>query len=156
MAKRDESRAERAAAVGLLRTLRRVGLAIGVRHSGIAFDVGLLLYEHAVSEPPQALSVDMIAAETGYSGPTVRLVLKRLIEAGAVEPGTRLGKTQLYAMTGRGLSGFNAYVEAVLAFRNGSPFSLEAAPAPDRGRRAGPARTPGRYADERPDPEEDP
>jgi hypothetical protein len=156
MAKRVESRPERAAAVGLLRTLRQSGMAIGVRHSGIAFDVGLLLFEHASADPPQPMSVDMIAAETGYSGPTVRLVLKRLMEAGTVQPASRLGKTQLYAMSPHGLAGFNAYVEAVLAFRDGTPFSLAASPAPAEDRPEGPGPLPGRRGDGRPDPEEDP
>lgn len=89
----------------------------GVRNSGIAFDIGLLLYETALADSSQGISVDMITAATGYSGPTVRLVLKRLQEAGSVAAVQRIGKTQLYALTQRGFAGFNGYVAAILSFR---------------------------------------
>jgi hypothetical protein len=107
----------RVAALRLLRALRVIDVQAGVRNSRIAFDVALLFFEAAVSDPPEALSVDQIAATTGYSGPTVRLVLKRLLLAEVIAPGRRVGKTQLYAMTPKGVEGFDAYVEAITAFR---------------------------------------
>ena len=147
-------------AVALLRQLRRLGSQIGVRHSGIAFDIGMLLYERQVIEG-QPVSVDMLSAASGYSGPTVRLVLKRLVEAGAVEPARRLGKTQLYRLTAAGLRGFNGYVDAVLTFRDGAgapegawPFKAAdgtgSPPNPPSGR----SRLQDRYADVRPGTED--
>jgi DNA-binding transcriptional ArsR family regulator len=106
----------RAAALRLLRELRQVDGRTGVRNSRIAFDVALLFYEASLGAEP-ALSVDQLAASSGYSGPTVRLVLKRLLDAGTVQPARRIGKTQLYAMTPAGLTGFAGYVTAILAFR---------------------------------------
>ena len=102
----------RGAALAVLRQLRRVDEAVGVRHSGIARDIGLLLYEH----PERGLSVNQMCARTGYSGPTVRLVLDRLIEAKAAAPGLRQGKTQLYRLTPSGFAGFDGYVIALSAF----------------------------------------
>lgn len=146
---------DRRAAVTLLRRLRQNDQETGVRHSGIAFDVGLKIFEASLEDPPRPLSVDMIGAGTGYSGPTVRLVLKRLIEAGTVQPARRLGKTQLYAMTPVGGQRFQRYVDIALAFRAGRDLSPATAPAPDGGPRSGPARPPGRHAGGRPDPEAD-
>jgi DNA-binding transcriptional ArsR family regulator len=147
------SDADRAAAVALLRRLRQNDEATGVRHSGIALDVGLHIFEAGFDVPSRPLSVDMIRAGTGYSGPTVRLVLKRLIDAGTVAPARKVGKTQLYAMTALGVLRFQRYVEVALAFRGGEDLSPAAAPAPGRGRRSGPARPRGRYADGPPDRE---
>jgi DNA-binding transcriptional ArsR family regulator len=107
----------RIAALGLLRALRAVDALAGVRNSRIAFDVALLFFEAAMEQPPASLSVDQIAATTGYSGPTVRLVLKRLLVAEVIVPGRRVGKTQLYGMTPKGVAGFDGYVEAIKAFR---------------------------------------
>lgn len=147
-------------ALALLRRLRRQDALVGVRHSGIAFDIGLLLYEHAIAEQPQPVSVDMLAAASSYSGPTVRLVLKRLMEAGTVQPARRLGKTQLYSLTPSGLDGFNGYVQAVLvfaasyagAYRDGAVTAADGSGLPPNPP-AGPAPPPGRYADGRPGPE---
>jgi DNA-binding transcriptional ArsR family regulator len=119
MAGSSETEEGRGAAIALLRQLRRQGMETGVRNSGIAFDIGLVLYENALADPAQGMSVDMITDATGYSGPTVRLVLKRLGEAGSIAPVQRIGKTQLYALTARGFSGFDGYVAAVLAFGRG-------------------------------------
>lgn len=140
----------RAEVLGLLRKLRLHDREIGVRHSGIAFDIGMLLYEHATTADVKALSVDMISATTGYSGPTVRLVLKRLIDAKAAEPASRLGKTQLYALTEAGLAGFDGYIQALLEFRDstGASGADATAPAPDP--QSGPKPLPGRYAGGRP------
>jgi hypothetical protein len=60
-------------------TLRRLGDAVGVRNGGIALDVGLLLYERVEA----GLSVPQISAATRHSGPTVRLVLSRLVQSKA-------------------------------------------------------------------------
>ena len=108
---------QRAAALGLLRRLRDVDQHVGVKNSRIAFDIALLFYEGAGSLPPASLSVDQIAAMTNYSGPTVRLVLKRLIEGGTITLGRRVGKTQLYEMTSTGRTAFEGYIAAVLEFR---------------------------------------
>lgn len=148
-----DTRAQREAAVELLRALRHIGTDTGVRSSGIAFGVGLLLYEHGVGVPPRQLSVDMITAATGYSGPAARLVLKRLAEAGSVDAGDRVGKTQLYRLTEHGVRAFDAYVEALLAFRAGRPFSGEEGPGPGGGPPAGQGPPPARYAGAPPGPE---
>jgi DNA-binding transcriptional ArsR family regulator len=117
--------ARRHAALLLLRQLRRLDDAVGVRHSGIARDVGLLLYEHA----GVALQVNQISASTGYSGPTVRLVLARLGEAGALEARAGRGKARTYSLSDRGRAGFDAYVEAIWAFAEGAAVSGEGDPA---------------------------
>ncbi|NGM20586.1 hypothetical protein G3576_11210 [Roseomonas stagni] len=113
--------ARREAALALLRRLREIDQRVGVKNSRIAFDVALLFYEGSAAVPPTALSVDQIAALTGYSGPTVRLVLKRLMEGETVATSRRVGKTQLYEMTAKGRIGFDDYVNAVLAF-NAAPL----------------------------------
>lgn len=136
----------RAEVLGLLRKLRRHDLEIGVRHSGIAFDIGMLLYEHATTPDAKALSVDMISDATGYSGPTVRLVLKRLIEAKAAQPARRLGKTQLYGLTEAGLAGFHGYIQALLDFRDSTGASAADATAPAPDPRSDPKPPPARYA----------
>ena len=110
-------REQRDEALALLRRLRRQDALVGVRNSGIAFDVGMMLYEHQVGDG-QPVSVDMLSAALGYSGPTVRLVLRRFIEAGSVELAKRVGKTQLYCLTSSGFAGFNGYVQTILAFRD--------------------------------------
>jgi DNA-binding transcriptional ArsR family regulator len=111
--------ARRDAALVLLRRLREVDQRVGVKNSRIAFDVALLFYEGSGAMPPTALSVDQIAALTGYSGPTVRLVLKRLMEGEVVATSRRVGKTQLYEMTAKGRTGFDGYVTAILEFNAG-------------------------------------
>ena len=113
----DDTGSGRAAALGLLRRLRDVDHHVGVKNSRIAFDIALLFFEGAGAAPPAALSVDQIAALTSYSGPTVRLVLKRLIDGGTIALGRRIGKTQLYEMTPAGRSAFEGYIAAVLEFR---------------------------------------
>ncbi|SFK67429.1 helix-turn-helix domain-containing protein [Falsiroseomonas stagni] len=110
--------ARREAALALLRRLREVDQRVGVKNSRIAFDIALLFYEGAAASPA-ALSVDQIAALTGYSGPTVRLVLKRLMEGETITTSRRVGKTQLYEMTPKGRSGFDEYVTALLEFNAG-------------------------------------
>jgi hypothetical protein len=115
----EDSPARRDAALGLLRRLREIDQGAGVKNSRIAFDIAMLFYEGSIAKPPAALSVDQIAALTRYSGPTVRLVIRRLIEGGMIAPGRRLGKTQLYQMTPRGCSGFDAYIVALLEFAAG-------------------------------------
>ncbi|HZF76239.1 MAG TPA: hypothetical protein VE033_10465 [Acetobacteraceae bacterium] len=110
-----------AVAISLLKTLRRIDHEVGVRNSRIAFDIALALYEGG---PDAQASVDQLSAGTGYSGPTVRLVLKRLSETGTIQAAGRVGKTQFYALTGRGRTGFTAYVDAILALRGtGQPGS---------------------------------
>jgi DNA-binding transcriptional ArsR family regulator len=146
--------ARRAAALALLRHLRRLDEAIGVKHSSIARDIGLLLHEAG----ERGLSVNQVSARTGYTGPTVRLVLDRLTEAKAVAAAGQLGKTRIFRLTPRGVSGFDAYVNALWAFAEAaraatlapaaSPAPVSAAdpPAPAPDRPAGPQPPPARYA----------
>jgi DNA-binding transcriptional ArsR family regulator len=117
----------RRAAIALLRELRRLDERTGVRHSGIARYVGLLLYEAGAS----GLSVTQISAMTGYSGPTIRLVLERLAEASVLAPGERRGKTQFYRLTAEGTAGFDAYVGAVLGFATRLTAEGDRAPPAD-------------------------
>ena len=130
----------RDAVIKLMRELRRLDDGIGVKHSGIALDVGLLLYE--IGEC--GLSVRSISAQTGYSGPTVRLVLTRLRRAGSLRVAAGAGKTQVYCITPQGRTGFDSYVETILAFaeriqaQDGRGLSAAAAPAPDQGPPGGP------------------
>jgi hypothetical protein len=108
---------ERVAAIELLKALRQVDSRVGVKNSRIAFDIALLFYEAAARAPDHALSVDQIADATQYSGPTVRLVLKRLLDARTLQPGRRVGKTQMYVMSAAGFAAFQGYVDALTAFR---------------------------------------
>ncbi len=119
---RNEASAGLEGAIELLKTLRRIDVQTGVRNSRIAFDVALALFE---AGPDGALCVDHIADTTGYSGPTVRLVLKRLGEAGTIAPDKRVGKTQFYALTERGRATFMLYLTAINQFRDqgGGPDS---------------------------------
>jgi DNA-binding transcriptional ArsR family regulator len=134
----------RAAAIKLLRDLRRVDDGIGVKHSGIARDVALLLFEAGDG----GLSVNQITARAGYSGPTVRLVLDRLADAQAIAPAARRGKTQFYRLTPRGQEGCDAYVSALFAFAESQActFSRAAASAPAPDRPAGRPHLPTRHA----------
>ena len=139
----------RSAAIALLRELRRLDDAIGVRNSGIARDVALLLYEHG----GEGMSVSSMSARTKYSGPTIRLVLDRLIAANAIGPGARRGKTQFYTLTPTGLAGCDAYVAALSAFAEGTgrtAFSPAATPRPAAGLQSGPLLPPARYAGAQP------
>jgi DNA-binding transcriptional ArsR family regulator len=133
----------RQAALRVLRELRRLDEEVGVKHSGIARDVGLLLYENG----ERGLAVNEVCARTGYSGPTVRLVLERLIEAKSVCPGGRQGKTQLYCLTPSGVAGFDAYVAALFGFAEAAgALSAAAAPATAPGPRSGPTPPRGPHA----------
>jgi DNA-binding transcriptional ArsR family regulator len=118
----------RHAALGMLRALREMDARTGVKHSGIARDVGLLLYERG----PPGLAVSDISAATGYSGPTVRLVLDRLAEAGSLALGERRGKTQYYHLSAEGVAGFAAYVEALIGFAERLTGAGARRPLPDR------------------------
>ena len=134
----------RAAAIALLRDLRRLDDRIGVRHSGIARDVALLLFEAGDT----GMSVNQISVRTGYSGPTVRLVLDRLTDAEATAAAERQGKTQFYRLTARGRAGCEGYVAAVLAFAEAQSGGLSpaAAPAPAADPPAGRPPPPARHA----------
>ena len=134
----------RAAAIALLRDLRRLDDGIGVKHSGIARDVALLLFEAGEA----GMSVLQISARTGYSGPTVRLVLDRLAEADATTAAGRHGKTQFYRLTPRGTAGCDAYVTALYAFAasQSDPVRLAGGPGTAPDRPAGPPRLPTRHA----------
>jgi DNA-binding transcriptional ArsR family regulator len=135
--------ARRQAALGLLREMRRLDEAVGVKHSGIARDVGLLLYETG----ERGLSVNEVCARTGYSGPTVRLVLERLIEAKSACPGGRQGKTQLYRLTPSGIGGFDGYVTALFGFAEAAgALSAAGGPATAPDPRSGPTPPPARHA----------
>ncbi len=116
------------AALAVLRALRQVDERNGVKHSGIARDVGLLLFERG--QP--GMAVNEISAITGYSGPTVRLVLDRLAEAGSLGLGPRRGKTQFYHLSVEGTAGFAAYVEALVGFADRLSAAGARRPLPDR------------------------
>jgi len=112
------------AALDLLKRLRLIDARVGIKNSRIAFDVALLFYGAglqgaALQGAGPALSVDQIADMTQYSGPTVRLVLKRLMNHGNVVSGRRLGKTQFYMLTAAGRAAFHEYIAALEAFRAG-------------------------------------
>ncbi len=113
----------RAAALRVLKELRRVDMRCGVKNSRIAFDIAMAFYEAGTEQAPASLSVDQIAEVTRLSGPTVRLVLKRLSQTGTIAPGPRLGKTQFYVMTERGHRDFSAYITVLCEFRNGALVS---------------------------------
>lgn len=145
MGSQETFRIDHAAALALLRRLRHQGIDIGIRNSGIAFDIALTMYEAALADPPQPMSVDIICDSLGYSGPTVRLVLKRLTEAGSVAAAERQGKTQFYALTPRGRQGFDGYIAALVEYRC-AKASAAASPAIAPDRPADPAPLPARCA----------
>jgi DNA-binding transcriptional ArsR family regulator len=140
----------RNSAIELLRELRRLSEPIGLRHSGIAFDVGLLLYERGEA----GLAVGDITAQTGYSGPTIRMVLARLMEAGSVDAGRRIGRTSYYRLTPHGAAGYDAYVSATLSFAERTAplvarlrgLNAAARPVPDRDPPEGLRPLPARHA----------
>jgi DNA-binding transcriptional ArsR family regulator len=143
----------RAAAIAHLRRLREHDMQIGIKHSGIALDIGMLLYERSEG----ALCVQDITAATGYSGPTVRLVLRRLQRAKALTLTSRQGRTLFYALTAQGVAGFDTYCGTICAFAEQLPLLDEAPataavlqmPAPDR--RSGPPLPPAPHAGVQPD-----
>lgn len=107
---------DEADAVQLLKLLRHVDQECGVRNSRIAFDVALAMFE--ISEPAGS-SVEQLVDTTGYSGPTIRLILKRLEEFGTTEQTVRVGKTRFYALTKIGRHNFAGYIRAIEGFRKG-------------------------------------
>lgn len=113
------SATRRDAVIELVRRLRRLDDTIGVKHSGIALDVGLLLYQ--VGEGAQ--TVREISTRTGYSGPTVRLVLTRLRKAGAIVALPHAGKTQAFQLSARGRAGFDSYVALIWSFASAAAAS---------------------------------
>ncbi|PWS35804.1 hypothetical protein DFH01_19705 [Falsiroseomonas bella] len=102
----------RLGALALIRALRRLDYENGIKHSGIALDVGILLYERAGT----ALTVKELCALTGYSGPTVRLVMNRLVKAEVVTGALRQRRTVAYALTPKGTAAFDVYVERIWDF----------------------------------------
>jgi DNA-binding MarR family transcriptional regulator len=151
----DSSAARDAAAIGLLRRLRAFGDPMGIRHSGIAFDVAMMMFE----ENGTSRSVPEISQATGYTGPTIRLVLKRLTKAGSVVAENGPGRTRTYALTPEGRDGFRRYIAEVWAFADaaamagGARLNGAAGPAPARGRPSDPIPLPVRYAGVPPDRE---
>jgi DNA-binding IclR family transcriptional regulator len=102
----------RLGALALIRTLRRLDGGNGVKDSGIALDVCMLLFERADT----ALTVKELCALSGYSGPTVRLVMNRLARAAMVAGSVRERRTVAYVLTPRGLASLEAYVERIWEF----------------------------------------
>jgi hypothetical protein len=102
----------RLGALALIRSLRRLDGGNGVKDSGIALDVGMLLFERDGT----ALSVKELCALSGYSGPTVRLVVNRLVRATMVAGAVRERRTVAYVLTPGGLAAFDAYVERIWQF----------------------------------------
>jgi DNA-binding MarR family transcriptional regulator len=149
MLEQDIPPAQQVAALALLKQLRRIDEQLGVRNSRIAFDVAMRFFEGprrpGAAEPPAGpagMSVDQVADGTQYSGPTVRLVLKRLIDAGTVAPSRRLGKTQFYDLTAAGRAAFTDYILALLAFHADAQPDVQARGRHD-GRADGHAEGPG-------------
>jgi hypothetical protein len=155
MSETSPSAEQRVGALALIRALRALDQGIGVRHSGIALDIGLLLYEREGAP----LTVKEICALTRYSGPTVRLVMARLVKAGMVRLVPHGGRTTAYALTTQGVEGFHAYVGQIWDFgiavaRGDVDAFIEAArevTVPDRPAGRRPLR--GRYEDAQPDRE---
>jgi hypothetical protein len=102
----------RLGALALIRALRRLDYESGIKHSGIALDVGILLYERVGT----TLTVKELCSLTGYSGPTVRLVVNRLVKAAVVTGALRQRRTLAYALTPRGAAAFDLYVERIWEF----------------------------------------
>jgi len=118
MQSRESPSAQHAAAIDLLKLMREIDMRAGVRNSRIAFDVALMFFQDTAQDEDAAFSVGQIADRTQYSGPTVRLVLRRLISTRTLTLGRRLGKTQLYRMTAPGRAAFHEYIDVMLAFRD--------------------------------------
>jgi len=118
MQSRDSSFVQQATAIDLLKLMREIDTRAGVMNSRIAFDVALMFFEDTVQDEDAAFSVGHIADRTHYSGPTVRLVLRRLIGTRTLTLGRRLGKTQFYRMTPQGRAAFHEYIDVMLAFRD--------------------------------------
>jgi hypothetical protein len=126
----------RLASVALVRALRALDQTNGVRHSGIALDLMLLLYERRGG----AVTVKQLCDFSGYTGPTVRLVIARLQKDRSVVGSGRSGRATLYRMSERGVSAFDLYMDTVWSFGqavasgNLAGFTAAAAtiPVPDR------------------------
>jgi hypothetical protein len=146
---------QRLAALSLVRALRSLDQTNGVRHSGIALDVILLLYERR----GEALSVKEVCQLSGYSGPTARLVINRLVKDKSVATAGRAGRATLYRLSERGAAAFDIYMDTIWAFgravAKGDLASFTAAAAtilvPDR--RPGRRRPRARRAAAQPDRE---
>lgn len=96
----------RRAALDVMGELRRLEKASGIENSRIALDIALLFFGVA----GRSLSVKEMSAATGYSGPTIRLVLIRLISARMIEYGPQRGKTQFHRLSARGEAVMEEYV----------------------------------------------
>lgn len=99
----------RRAALEVMGELRRLEKASGIENSRIALDVALLFFGVA----GRHLSVKEMSSATGYSGPTIRLVLTRLLAARMLEYGTQRGKTQFYRLSARGETVMEQYVSTL-------------------------------------------
>jgi hypothetical protein len=146
---------QRLASLALVRALRALDQTNGVRHSGIALDVMLLLYERRGA----ALTVREVCHLTGYSGPTVRLVIHRLVQQKSVAAAGRAGRAVLYRLSERGAAAFDTYMDTIWAFGRAvakgdlAGFSAAAATIPVPDRRAGRRRPPDRREAAPPDRE---
>lgn len=96
----------RTAALAVMSELRRIEKASGIENSRIALDIALLLFGVA----GRSLSVKEMTSTAGYSGPTIRLVLTRLLAARLVEHGPQRGKTQFYRLGARGEAVMEDYI----------------------------------------------
>lgn len=129
----------RRASLALVRALRALDQGNGVRHSGIALDVMLLLYERR----GEAATVKELCRLSGYSGPTVRLVIHRLLKEKSLAAVGRIGRTMRYSLSERGAAAFDIYVETIWAFGQAvargdlAGFTAAAATIPVPDRRAG-------------------
>jgi hypothetical protein len=139
---------QKLAALTLVRALRALDMGNGVKHSGIALDLALLLYERR----GDALTVRELCRLSGYSGPTVRLVIHRLMKEKSVVAAGRNQRSVLYRLSDRGAADFDRYMDTIwsfgLAVAGGDLAGFRAAaatiPVPDR--RAGRRRPRARHA----------
>jgi DNA-binding transcriptional ArsR family regulator len=105
--------ARRADAIEVLGRLRQLERGNGIENSRIALDVVLVLYESA----GRGLAVREVAAVTGHSGPTVRLVLSRLISAGMVQVAEPQGKIVLYQLSEGGVRNMDLYMQTLAGLK---------------------------------------
>jgi DNA-binding MarR family transcriptional regulator len=104
---------QRRAALAVLSEFRRIEHACGIDNSRIALDVMLYFY----SRNERGLQVREIAQGTGHTGPTVRLVLARLMSAGSVAADSQVMRTVFYRLTPAGEAAMDSYVDALARLR---------------------------------------
>lgn len=147
--------ARRHVVIDHIRQVRILDQSIGVKHSGITLDIGLLFYEHLDG----SLGVTEIASRTGYSRPTVRLVVRRMLRAKIIAQVAKEGRVVRFGLTPKGAAGFDELTRLYLDFATrcaavpAEAVSPAAAPAPAPGPRSGRRPPRARHAGAPPDRE---